>query len=120
MDPLEARVLELLHARRGPAQAVTVAALRQQLAASERAIRRAIAALVVTHRVPIASSVHPPYGFFLLTSAAEARACLGQYGSRVRTVAARARVLAEVVRERFGVDVQLELPFDGPADPPAA
>ncbi len=114
-DPVAQAILELLQAHQGRTRAVTVRQLQQRLLASSRRIRRAIQQLVMTERMPIASSVHPPYGFYLITSESEARECLHQYASRLRELSRRARILNAVVKERFGIDVQQEFGFDAPA-----
>ena len=110
-DPVAQAILELLHARQGRTHAITVRQLQQQLLASSRHIRRAVQYLVIEQRIPIASTVHPPYGFYLITTEAEARECLHQYWSRVKEVSRRAHILNDVVKERFGVDVQQEFSF---------
>ena len=112
MEHLEHRILEILQEHQGKDKAITVAELQRIVMASTRKIRAVIATLVTAHRAPIASTVHPPYGFYLITSEAEARECLQQYWSRVREVSRRARILNEVVKERFGIDVQQEFHFD--------
>ena len=104
-------ILEILQEHHGRARAITVRILQQRLLASSRRIRRAIQQLVIEHRIPIASSVHPPSGFYLLTSESEARECLQQYWSRIRELRQRAQVLNAIVKERFGIDVQQEFPF---------
>jgi len=111
-DVLSQAILEILQEHRGRAQAVTVGELQRQLLVSSRRIRRTIQQLVIVQRIPVASTVHPPYGFYLITTEAEARECLQQYWSRVREVSRRARILNEAVKERFGIDVQQEFRFD--------
>lgn len=120
MEHLERRILEILQQHQGKPHAITVAELQREILAATRQIRAAIAKLVTEHRIPIASTVHPPYGFYLITNAAEARECLAQYWSRVEEVARRAKILADVVKERFGVETQLELTFEPPAGEPPA
>lgn len=93
--------------------------LQRWVPISTRKIRATIAKLVTERRVPIASTVHPPYGFFLITTAEEAKGCLAQYWSRVEEVAKRAKILADVVHDQFGVELQLELSFEPPAGEPS-
>ena len=112
MEQLEDRILEILQAHQGQARAIRVDDLHRMTAASTRKIRAIIARLVTERHAPIASTVHPPYGFYLITNAQEAKECLAQYWSRVEKVARRAKILAEVVKEQFGVEIQLELKFD--------
>lgn len=121
MEPLEQTLLDILQHHRGKDQAITVSDLQHLVPVSTRKIRATIAKLVTERRVPIASTVHPPYGFFLITTAEEAKECLAQYWSRVEEVARRAKILADVVHDQFGVETQLELRFDQPhaGEPPA-
>ena len=113
-DDLETELLGILKERTGPDQAITAGRLSELTGASSRLIRKVISYFVTEDRIPIASSVHWPYGFFLITDAEQAEATLRQYGSRVREVARRARALEQVVRERFGVKLQEEFRFDDP------
>jgi len=120
MEHLERQIFEILQQHQGKERAITVGDLQREVLASTRKIRAVIATLVTERRVPIASTVHPPYGFYLITSPEEAKECLAQYWSRVEEVARRAKILADVVRDQFGVEIQLELRFDQPpaAEPP--
>jgi hypothetical protein len=123
MEHLERRILEILQAHKGKDKAITAAELQLRVMASPpaprqagtRKIRAIIATLVTERHIPVASTVHPPYGFYLITNAEEAKECLAQYWSRVEEVARRAKILADVVREKFGVETQLELKFDAQA-----
>ena len=108
MEPIEQRLLDILQHHQGKDRAITVAELQRLVPVSTRKIRATIATLVTERRVPIASTVHPPYGFFLITTAEEAKECLAQYWSRVEEVAKRARILADVVHDQFGIETQLE------------
>lgn len=120
MEHLEHQILEILQQHQGKERAITVGELQRLVPVSTRKIRATIAKLVTERRVPIASTVHPPYGFFLITTAEEAKGCLAQYWSRVEEVAKRAKILADVVYDQFGVETQLELRFDQlPNEPPA-
>ena len=111
---LEAELLGILKERTGPDQAITAGRLSALTGASSRWIRQAISQMVTELKIPIASSVHWPYGFCLITNAEDAEATLRQYWSRVREVARRARALEQVVQERFGVKLQKEFPFEKP------
>ena len=108
---LETELLGILKERTGPDQAITAARLSALTGASSRWIRQAISQMVTELKIPVASSVHWPYGFYLITNAEQAEATLRQYWSRVREVARRARALEQVVHERFGVKLQKEFPF---------
>ena len=117
MEHLERRILEILQAHKGKDKAITATELQLRVMASTRTIRAVIATLVTEHRVPVASTVHPPYGFYLITNAEEAKECLAQYWSRVEEMAKRAKILADVVKEQFGVETQLQLRFGEPPSP---
>jgi len=120
MEYLERRILEILQDHKGKKKAIRVDDLQVMVGTSTRKIRATIATLVTEDRVPIASTVHPPYGFYIITNAEEAKECLAQYWSRVEEVAKRAKILADVVKEQFGVETQLELTFEPPAGEPPA
>ena len=109
---LEGELMEILKQHEGPDQAVTAGRLSQLTGSSTRRVRKTISHLVTGAGIPIASSVHWPYGFYLITNAQEAEATLRQYWSRVRETARRARALEQVVHERFGVKLQKEFSFD--------
>ena len=120
MEYLDRRILEILQNHQGKAKAIRADELQRQVMASTRKIRAVTAKLVTERRLPVASTVNPPYGFYLITNAEEAKECLAQYWSRVEEVAKRAHILADVVKEQFGVETQLELRFDRPPEDPAA
>ena len=120
MEYLERRILEILQDHKGKKKAIRVDDLQVMVGTSTRKIRAVIATLVTEDHIPIASTVHPPYGFYLITTAEEAKECLAQYWSRVEEVARRAKILADVVKEQFGVETQLELTFEPPAGEPPA
>ena len=112
---LETELLRILQERTGPDQAITAGRLSQMTGASSRIVRKIISHLVMEDQIPVASSVHWPYGFYLITNAEEAETTLRQYWSRVREMAKRARALAQIVEQRFGVKWQKEFPFDEPS-----
>ena len=116
MELLERQLYAILQGHHGRTHAIKVSELQFMVEASTRTIRATIAQLVITHRIPIASTVHPPYGFYLITDETEARDCLYQYWSRVRELRRRARILNEVVHERFGINVHQELRCDDTAE----
>ncbi len=111
MNHLEKLILCILKKHRGRNNPVTCRRLEKITGSSSRNIRKTIANLVIRHHIPIASFVHCPYGFFLITNKQEAGTCLKQYYSRVREVVNRARILNEAVKEKFGVSYQEEFDF---------
>lgn len=109
---LEQKIFNILKDHKGKDNPITVQELERITLASSRRIRRAVANLVVSHGIPIASSVHYPYGFYLITDKEEALRCLRQYWSRVKEVARRAKSLSRAVEKEFGVRYQKEFDFD--------
>jgi len=118
IDYPEKRILRILRKHRGKNNPITCRRLEKLTGFSSRKIRRIIANLVVRHHILIASSVHYPYGFYLITNKQEAEACLGQYYSRVENVVNRAKVLSEAVKKRFGINYQEEFDFGRERKPP--
>jgi len=112
MTYLEETILNILQAHQGKDNPITVQELEEMTLASSRKIRKIVASLVIHHNIPIASSVHYPYGFYLITDKDEALACLRQYWSRVKEVANRAKRLSKAVEDKFGVKYQQEFDFD--------
>ena len=119
MGCLERLILKILKKHRGRSNPISCQRLEKVTGFSSRKIRRIIASLVVKHRIPIASSVHYPYGFYLITNKEEAELCLGQYYSRAENVVNRARVLSEAVKKKFGINYQEEFDFTRERKPPA-
>ena len=117
MNHLEKLILRILRKHRGRNNPVTCRRLEKIAGYSSRNIRKTIANLVIRHYIPIASSVHYPYGFYLITNKQEAETCLRQYYSRVREVVNRARILNEAVKEKFGISYQEEFDFVGKRKP---
>lgn len=111
MEHLERLILEVLEEHRGKDNPITCQQLEKITGFSSRKIRKTIANLVIQHHIPIASSVHYPYGFYLITDKQEAEICLKQYYSRAREVVNRARILSEAVKEKFGISYQEEFDF---------
>lgn len=112
MDRFARTLLDVLKEHEGQEHAITVGELQQLVGASSRKIRRTIAQLVTDRQIPIASTVHPPYGFYLITDAAEARACLSQYRARLKALSRRTKSLQRVLQQQFGTELQPEFPFD--------
>lgn len=106
MDTFAKHLYQVLQQHAGHAQAITVDALQARVGGSARRIRHVIQQLVIAERLPIVSSVHPPMGYFLVTTEAEMRDCLRQYGARIRELRERMQVLQQLAQEQFGMDVQ--------------
>jgi len=118
IDHLEKLILKILKKHRGKNNPIGCRRLEKITGFSSRKIRRIIANLVVKHRILIASSVHYPYGFYLITDKEEAGLCLRQYYSRVQNVLNRTRILSEAVKKKFGINYQEEFNFDRECKPP--
>lgn len=114
----EKLILHILRKHRGRNNPISCRQLEKAIGFSSRETRRIIANLVVKHRIPVASSVSCPYGFYLITNKQEAGACLRQYYSRAKKVINRARILSEIVKQKFGVSYQEELSFVRKRKPP--
>jgi hypothetical protein len=108
---LEEVIFNILEQHRGKNNPITAQELQRKTLASSRRIRKTIANMVVKHRIPIASSVIYPYGFYLITDQDEARKCLEQYWSRVREVSKRAKILSQAVKAKFDSDKQRKFDF---------
>jgi hypothetical protein len=108
---LEETILTILKEHKGRDNPITARDIEKITLSSSRKIRKIIAGLVIDHRIPIASSVHYPYGFYLITDKKEAIQCLNQYWSRVKEVSKRAKILTKAVEDKFGIEYQKEFDF---------
>lgn len=115
---IEKLILQILEEHQGRDNPITCQELESLTSSNSRKIRRIIAHLVIEHHIPIASSVHYPYGFYLITDKKEAEICLRQYYSRAREVVNRARILNKAVNEKFGISYQEEFEFVRESKPP--
>jgi len=111
LSPLEQTILNILEEHKGKDNPITVRSLEKITLSSSRKIRKIVADLVIHHNIPIASSVHYPYGFYLITDKKEAIQCLNQYWSRVKEVSKRAKILTKAVEDKFGIEYQKEFDF---------
>jgi len=109
MNEQELKILNILYGHKGRNKPITVGKLVVLTGISEREVRQIVKNLLEIHHYPVASSVNPPYGYYLITDPEEAKQCLGQYYSRAKEVLKRANILNEVVREKFKVEYQQEL-----------
>lgn len=111
MSHLEKTISRILKKYRGISNPIRCRRLEKITGFSSRKIRRIIANLVIKHHILIASSVHYPYGFYLITDKQGAELCLKQYYSRAKNVVNRARILSEAVKKKFGISYQEEFDF---------
>lgn len=111
MDKLAKRVLKVLRHHKGESCPVTANTISRKLNIPEREIRRIIADLVTNEKMLIASSVHPPYGFYLIRNIKELKKCLSQYYSRLKKLQERASRLYKSGLKKFSKDIQNEFKF---------
>lgn len=119
MNELEIRIFELLKRHKGRNSAITVKEIKSKVGSDGRSIRQSIACLVQKYRCPIASSVHPPYGFYFIANKREAKDCLSQYWSRISELSKRAKALNKTIKAKFGKKHQKEFKFNENMQPPA-
>jgi hypothetical protein len=98
---LQIEILRILLYHPGAQRAVTLRDLMVKLdrvcrtIPAEREIKDVIRSLVVDFRVRIGASRNKPFGYFLITTAEEARDAAHPYISEIRQLAQRVRVLLD-------------------------
>jgi len=112
MNLSEKLILRVLERHKGRDNAITAKALAIKAHLPEREVRRIISRLVTEQKCLIASSVHEPFGFYLIKSLDELKECLGQYYSRITTLKDRAKSLYRAGLKKFSKDIQGELKFN--------
>ena len=113
METQKNRILAILKHYKGKSRAITASALSRKLHIPEREVRRVISELVTEGKLLIASSVHRPYGFYMIRNLHELKECLGQYYSRMKTLKERASSLYKAGLKKFSKDIQGEFNFYG-------
>ena len=113
METQNKQVLEILRHHKGKSRAITASALSRKSHIPEREVRRIISELVTEGKLLIASSVHRPYGFYMIRNLHELKECLGQYYSRMKTLKERASSLYKAGLKKFSKDIQGEFNFYG-------
>ena len=113
MEAQKNRILAILRHRKGKNKAITARALSKKSRIPEREVRRIISELVKGEKLLIASSVHRPYGFYMIRNIYELKECLGQYYSRIKTLKDRASSLYKSGLKRFSKQIQGEFNFYG-------
>jgi hypothetical protein len=111
MGEQEKKILKILRSHRGSDNPITAKALSKRLRLPEREVRRVISRLVTKQKLLIASSVHEPFGFYLIKSLDELKGCLGQYYSRITTLKDRATSLYKAGLKKFTKEIQGEFKF---------
>jgi len=105
-------ILHALKRHKGRDNAITAKALARNVHLPEREVRRIISWLVTEQKCLIASSVHEPYGFYLIKSLYELKGCLGQYYSRITKLKDRATSLYKAGLKKFSKEIQGEFKFN--------
>ena len=111
METQNKQVLEILRHHKGKSRAITASALSRKSHIPEREVRRVISELVTEGKLLIASSVHRPYGFYMIRNLHELKECLGQYYSRIVALKGRATSLYKEGLKKFSKDIQGEFKF---------
>ena len=106
-------VLQGLKKHKGSNNAITTKSLARKVHLPEREVRRIISRLVTEQKCLIASSVHEPFGFYLIKSLDELKECLGQYYSRIMALKDRATSLYKTGLKKFSKEIQGEFKFNG-------
>lgn len=98
------RLLIALRFRCGKERAVQLAELCELVKLDQRKVKDLMRSLVVDFKVRIGASRTQPYGYYLITTAEEAKEAAHVYWSEVRELIKRARVLEDrhFVLERLG------------------
>ena len=102
MGEQKEKIMSVLRFHKGRGNPITAKALSKRLCLPEREVRRIISRLVTEQKLLIASSVHEPFGFYLIKTPYELRGCLGQYYSRMKTLEDRTSSLCKAGIKEFG------------------
>ena len=113
METQKNRVLAILRHHKGKDRAITASALSKKSHIPEREVRKIISGLVTGEKLLIASSVHGPYGFYMIRNLHELKECLGQYYSRMKMLKERASSLYKAGLKKFSKEIQGEFNFYG-------
>lgn len=89
MTDAEASVWRLIAVRQGRANAISVHDLVAATLLSERVVRKIVKALIEDHGCPIASSPHPPAGYFIPEEIPEIIAALESLKGRALSILVR-------------------------------
>lgn len=89
MSPDEIRIWRLIAARHGRVQAISAADLVRETGLPDRAVRRAVKALIEDYGCPIASSPHQPPGYFIPEEIPEIIAALESLKGRALSILVR-------------------------------
>lgn len=100
MSPDEIRIWTLIAERHGRAHAIGVHDLVAATLLSERVVRRVVKALIEDHSCPIASSPHPPAGYFIPAELPEILEALNSLKGRALSILVRmSRLRRTTLRE---------------------
>lgn len=100
MTDIEATVWRLIAQRQGRANAISVHDLAVTTLINERVVRKIVKALIEDHGCPIASSPHPPAGYFIPEELSEILAALESLKGRALSILVRmSRLKRTTLRE---------------------
>src|SRR5574337_394073 len=112
VSPDEIRIWTLIAERQGRANAIGVHDLAAATLLNERVVRKIVKALIEDHGCPIASSPHPPPGYFIPEELPEILATLESLKGRALSILVRmSRLKRTTLRETVN-QLELELHED--------
>lgn len=109
MNILERHAWTTLMGHQGRAAALGAAALANELGIHERIARKVVKDLIEVHGCPIASSPHPPAGYFVPESLDEIRETLESLKGRALSVLTRMARLRRVALPELLGQLQMEI-----------
>ena len=112
MGEQKEKIMSVLRFHKGRGNPITAKALSKRLCLPEREVRRIISRLVTEQKLLIASSVHEPFGFYLIKTPSELKENLNQNSSRIKAINARRLGLLKGGIKKFGKkEIQGEFKF---------
>ena len=100
MSPDETRVWVAIAARHGRASAISAGELASRTGLSDRTVRKIVKTLIEDHGYPIASSPHPPAGYFVPAELPEILEALDSLKGRALSILVRmSRLRRTTLRE---------------------
>ena len=93
MEEQSKKIWEILRSHKGKRKAITAKDISEKSDLSEREVRRVISLLVRKEKALIVSSVHDPYGFYIVKNLKELMECHKQYCSRIKALKERDSIL---------------------------
>jgi biotin operon repressor len=115
LSPDDTRVWTLIADRHGRAAAISAADLARETGLNDRAVRKIVKALIEQHGAPIASSPHPPAGYYLPETLDEIRETLDSLKGRALSILTRMARLRRMTLPEMVGQLQLEMERDDAA-----